>query len=290
MTDKYAASVEKAGVPSSKARKGNRRNKQSRQEARVQRGNEQLAADNRRKQFDNDWKLDWFEPLGAQTDIVEAILSSIEPEAEDILGGPVFVVVDGSSGVGKTTTALHTALTELKGNHYRQLIFAKNPTEVGDDKIGYLSGDEDDKLKAHYDTTKRIFTEFMQPQKLENDLGAGKIRLTIPNYLLGATFDYSIVILDEVQVMSPATVKMLLERCGVGTKYIILGDSYQTYAISKRKDGFKDFIDKVTHVVDGERISKSSLVSYIRLSSDENQRSEGSKFITKLYEENEILR
>lgn len=258
-------------------RKKNRKNKQDRHAERVQRGEGQLAADNRRKQFDNDWKLDWFQPLGKQQEIVDSI------QDEDI----VYTIIQGSSGVGKTTTALHTALLELRDNNFRQLVFAKNPTEVGDDKIGFLSGSETDKLQAHYDTTKRIFHEFMSPQKLENDIGSGKIRLTIPNFLLGATFDYSVVIIDEAQVMSPTTMKLLLERCGVGTKYIIMGDSKQNYSISKRKDGFKDFIDRVT---DGEDNSRSDLVTFTRLTSDENQRSEGSKFITKLYEEDEILR
>lgn len=257
-----------------------RSNKKGRHEAKLQRGYEELASDNRKRQFDNDWKLDWFSPIGKQADIVASILSN------DI----VFSVVDGSSGVGKTSTALHTALTLLRDNKYRQIVFAKNPTECGDDKIGFLSGNETDKLQAHYDSTKRIFHEFMSPQKLENDLGSGKIRLTIPNFLLGATFDYSIVIMDECQVMSPNTMKLLLERCGVGTKYIIMGDSKQNYSISKRKDGFKDYIERITGIYQGERESVSELVSYTRLTSDENQRSEGSKFITKLYEENSILR
>lgn len=273
-------------------RKKNRKNKQDRHEERLQRGNEQLAADNRKKQFDNDWKLDWFTPLGKQQDIVDAILSKDEydEEGNQTSFEKVFCTIQGSSGVGKTTTALHSALSLLKTGEYRQLIFAKNPTEVGDDKIGFLSGSETDKLQAHYDTTKRIFHEFMSPQKLENDLGSGKIRLTIPNFLLGATFDYSIVIMDECQTMSPSTMKLLLERCGVGTKYIIMGDSKQNYSISKRKDGFRDFVEQVTKEYQGERESISELVSYTRLTSDENQRSEGSKFITKLYEEGEVLR
>ncbi|AGH32088.1 PhoH-like phosphate starvation-inducible [Vibrio phage 11895-B1] len=270
-------------------RKKNRKNKQDRHEERMQRGTEQLAADIRKKQFDNDWKLDWFEPLGKQVDIVESILSKDEfdEDGNQISFEKVFCAIQGSSGVGKTTTALHTALTLLRDGSYRQLIFAKNPTEVGDDKIGFLSGSETDKLQAHYDTTKRIFHEFMSPQKLENDIGSGKIRLTIPNFLLGATFDYSIVLIDECQVMSPPTMKLLLERCGVGTKYIIMGDSKQNYSISKRQDGFKDFLSKV---LDENDNSKSNLVAFTRLTSDENQRSEGSKFITKLYDEDEILR
>jgi hypothetical protein len=199
--------------------------------------------------------------------------------------GKVFV----TGNCGKTSTALHVALTELKYNNYRQLIFIKNPAEVGDDRIGFLSGSEQDKLEAHYATTKRIFSEFMSPQKLENDIGSGKIRLEIPNFVLGATFDNAIVILDESQVMSDNTIKLLLERCGVNTKYVILGDSKQKYAISDRVDGFKGLIERVTEECQGERESISGIVSYVRMNYEENRRSEGSKFITALYEENEII-
>jgi predicted ribonuclease YlaK len=261
------------------AKKKNRRNKRTKQEERVDRGNEQLLADARKKQFDNDWKLDWFEPVGKQVDVVDAIKDPLR----------TFVIVDGSSGVGKTTAALHTALCGLKDGSYRQLIFIKNPTEVGDDKIGFLSGSEQDKLEAHYATTKRIFNEFMLPQKLENDMSSGKIRLEIPNFVLGATFDNAIVILDESQLKSENTMKLLLERCGVNTKYVILGDSKQKYAISKRVDGFRNLIERVTEEYYDDRISISEMVSYIRLNYEENRRSEGSKFITALYEENEII-
>ena len=243
---------------------------------------------NRKKSFDNDWNMEWFNPIGKQNDIVDSILGYRSEDGE-IVEGKVFTIVDGSSGVGKTTTALHTALKLLKNNHVNQLIFAKNPTEVGDDKIGFLSGSETDKLQAHYDSTKRIFHEFIAVNKLENDINNGKIRLTIPNYLLGSTFDNAIVLIDEVQLMSTSTVKLLLERCGTNTRYVIMGDSKQRYAISKRNDGFTDIINKVTGDYQGSRESKSDLVGYVRLTSDENQRSLGSKFITKLYEDGELL-
>ena len=123
----------------------------------------------------------------------------------------------------------------------------------------------------------------MSPNKLENDL-KGKIRLTIPNFLLGATFDYSIVLLDEVQVMSCDTVKLLLERCGRDTKYVIMGDSSQRYSISKRNDGFKDLIERTTSEYQGIRIPRDKgFFGYVRLKSHDNQRSEGSKLINQIY-------
>lgn len=249
--------------------------KRSRKEKRKDIGEDLLKKDKCKEHNEDNWNLDWFKPEGMQHEIIESINKN------------VFTLVNGPSGVGKTSTALWKALSALKNRDYAELVFAKNPTEAGDDKIGFLSGDEQDKLQAHYETTKLIFQNFMTTQKLENDLKQ-KIRLTIPNFLLGATFDNAIVLLDECQLMSKDTVKLLLERCGKHTKYVVMGDSRQRYAVSKRNDGFADLINKVTVEHQGIRVSKHpSMFGYVKLSRADNQRSEGSKFINKIYEEEE---
>ena len=101
-------------------------------------------------------------------------------------------------------------------------------------------------------------------------------------------FDNSIIILDECQIMSPETIKLLLERCGKHTKYIILGDSQQKYAVTRRQDGFKNFIERTTVYVEQQKLRYAkypSMVGYIKMSRHDNQRSDGSQFINKIYEE-----
>ena len=236
-------------------------------------GEQQLQEDQKKKSFSNDWTLDWFHPKGLQNEIAESMDRNW------------FTLADGPSGTGKTSTALWKALKGLKAGHYRQLIFIKNPTETGDDKIGFLSGGEQDKLQAHYETTKVIFSDFMSAEKLECDLGK-KILLKIPNFVLGATFDYAVVLIDETQVMSPATVKLLLERCGLNSTYVVMGDSNQRYAISNRADGFRDLINRATAEYQGIRIPRDGgMFGYVKMSRHDNQRSEGSKYINKLYDE-----
>lgn len=247
--------------------------RKSRKERRRELGEIQLA-DDKKKTFENDYTLDWFIPQGLQVDCIESFQKN------------VFSIIDSPSGCGKTTTALWWALTQLRARNYNQLIFIKNPTETGDDQIGYLSGSETDKLMAHYDTTKRIFHELISKNKLENDVSKDRIRLTIPNFLLGATFDNAIVIMDESQTMSPRTIKLLTERCGKNTKYIILGDSAQVYSVKRRQDGFKDLIERVTMEHHNVRWSKHEpFMGYVRMSPDDNQRSDGSRFINRLYED-----
>lgn len=248
-----------------------KRQVRDRHKERQERGEHQLVKD---KEFENDWSLDWFQPQGLQLDCVESLNKNI------------YTIIDAPSGCGKTSTALWWALNQLKSRSYNQLIFIKNPTEVGDDQIGFLSGSEGDKLMAHMDTTKRIFHEFMSKNKMEADMSKDKIRLTIPNFLLGATFDNAIIIMDEVQTMSPKTVKLLTERCGKYSKYVILGDSGQKYSVKKRGDGFWDFIERTTIEHQGIRFSKHEpMVGYCKMTRHDNMRSDGSKFINSIYED-----
>lgn len=220
----------------------------------------------------DDYRLDDFQPTEAQGEIV---LSMVWND---------LTIINGRAGTGKTTTALWKALQMLKAGDVRKLLFLKNPTEVGDDQIGFLSGDKSEKLTAHYESTKRIFQQFMAANKLETDIANGKIELNIPNYALGATWDNTIILIDEAQLMSPDTIKLLLERTGVNSRVVLIGDVRQTYAIKRRKNGLEDLLERVAPIgEDGERETVVDFIGYVELSSDENQRSRLSQFITEIY-------
>lgn len=220
----------------------------------------------------DDYRLDEFTPVGNQEAIVRSMVWN------DL------TIVNAPAGTGKTTTALWKALQMLKAGDFRKLIFLKNPTEVGDDQIGFLSGDKTDKLAAHYESTKRIFQQFMTANKLENDIASGKIELNIPNYALGATWDNSIILIDEVQLMSPNTVKLLLERAGLNTRIVIIGDVNQTYAIKRRANGLGDLLDRVVPInEEGEREAIVDFIGYVEMTTADNQRSRLSQFITEVY-------
>lgn len=224
-------------------------------------------------QGSNDWKLNLFTPSENQQPIVDSILNNY------------LTIADAPSGCGKTSVAVHTALSLYKQNVFKRVIFVKNPTEAGDDQIGFLSGDADEKLKAHFHETRRIFTQFISKGKLEIAERDEWIEMSIPNFLLGATIDDAIVIIDEGQAMSPGTMKLVIERAGRDSHVVVCGDSRQRYSVKHRDDGFSDLINKVTKVnEEGARESIFGIVGYVKLTTEDNQRSELSKLITEIYE------
>lgn len=211
-------------------------------------------------------------------------LTENQQKIEDSIYGCVATVVQGTAGVGKTSVAVRTALKLLKENNgYDTVYFVKNPTESGDDAIGFLTGDKDEKLEKHFEVMRGVFLEFMSKGALECDEKNGRIKFEIPNYLQGATLKNCILILDETQNMSPSTLKMLMERLGENSKLIVLGDKHQTYAVNSRKDGFTDFIHRITKVDEDVRYSVEPLFNYIELTSTDNKRSELSKRVTEIY-------
>ena len=121
---------------------------------REDRGNQQQASVN--SVNGEKYKLDWFKPQGRQQEIVDAV------DQYDWVG------VQAPSGTGKTTTVVWKALN-LLGKGYRKIVFVKNPTEAGDDQIGFLTGNEGSKLEPHFDAMRGVFLDFMSKGKLESD-------------------------------------------------------------------------------------------------------------------------
>jgi len=216
--------------------------------------------------------LNWFNPINEQADIVESMNNN------DL------TIVDSPSGTGKSTTVLWKALKDYGAKRFNKIVLVKNPTEAGDDQIGFLTGDADNKISYHIEVMKGIFQQFMSKQKLENDLKAGNIVITIPNFLLGTTIEDAVIILEEAQTMSPNTVKLISERAGEGSIVVVVGDSNQRYSVRKREDGLKDLISRVTTRTPEGLVSAYPSVGYVKMSSDNNMRSALSRFITEIYE------
>lgn len=231
-----------------------------------------MVADAERK-YNSHFNLDWFQPTELQKEIQMSYWSN------DL------TVVQGSSGTGKSTTVIHAALQDIKDRRYRQLVFVKTPAELGDDKIGFLSGSADEKLERHFQSMRTIFHSFMTVEKLKMEEAHKVIRFDIPNFIAGETLDNTIFIIDEGQLISDNTMKLLVERAGINTKVVILGDKAQTYAKDYRTDGLSRFIDMITEVdEDGVRHSVEPTMGYVELKAGDNMRSALSKRVVELYE------
>lgn len=251
----------------------NRQEQQDRKNAKRNAQKKHKVADDERK-HNSHFTLDWFHPTPIQESIVESYYFN------DL------TIIKGSSGTGKTTTAIWLALQDLKDRRVDKIIFCKTPAELGDDKIGFTPGDKKDKLEPHFNTMRGVFHSFMSKEKLVMEEAHGHIEMTIPNFMIGATLDNCIFVIDEGQLLSKSTMKLCLERAGKNCKVILLGDSAQPYAKDKRNDGLADFVARVTEKDEetGDLVSKVGCIGIVEMKAADNMRSPLSRTIVELYE------
>lgn len=224
--------------------------------------------------YTGQWDLDWYKPNEHQSLIFECI----DDEDVDV------VLINAKSGSGKSTSAIWKALSDVRKGKYKQVMFVKTPAEYGDDQIGFLSGDKDQKLEKHFEVMRGIFYDFMPKTKLITDEKKGVIKFNIPNFLAGATLYNTILIIDEAQTMGPLTLKLLLERLGEGSKAFVLYDHDQCYSSKKRENGAKHLEDLVVERDNlDEVISVEEFFEYVEIPISANMRSRISRKVTELY-------
>lgn len=241
---------------------------------RVERGNKGVADDH---MVNNEsYSLEWFKPTESQQELVRSMIEN------DL------TLVQGSSGSGKSTTVIWKALKDLKAGHYKKILFVKTPNESSDDLIGFLPSTADDKLQVHFEATRSVFHQFMSKEKLVMEEKRGRISFKIPNFIQGATFENTLMILDESQSLSPNTMKLVMERVGKGSKIVVCADKRQRYSYRKREDGFTNFVNMVTAVDEDGRYSNVDTIGYVEIPASANMRSDLSRLIVTLYEEESI--
>lgn len=157
------------------------------------------------------------------------------------------VICDSKAGSGKSAVAISNA-TKLVGSNspYKTLIYIRNTVDDvsnKDEEIGFLSGNEE-KVKGYlepfYDTITAIAENKLKSSKLKGEqytekleetkdliIGKYNMQATTALYMRGRTFNDAVVILDEAQNMSKATMLKLLTRLGRNIKLVVIGSLRQ---------------------------------------------------------------
>jgi PhoH-like ATPase len=164
------------------------------------------------------------------------------------------VTVIGKAGTGKTllATAVGGQLT-VENKLYKKMIVYKPIIPVGRD-IGFLPGEQEDKLKpwmaSIYDalefimdnrkeekplkvgkgkksTTYYDYEEKSAIDKVEFLIDQGLIELSALTYIRGRSLPKLFIIVDEAQNLTPHELKTIISRAGDDTKIILTGDPYQ---------------------------------------------------------------
>ena len=152
------------------------------------------------------------------------------------------VIVKGMAGTAKTfytlAVGLH-ALLEQEEPAYRRILISR-PNAQFDDDIGFLPGDESEKiapllrpvvdnleLLVDQNEKERFADERSLSGKVEELFDRGIVDAQALNFIRGRSISKTYLVIDEAQNLTPKQAKGIITRAGTGTKIILLGDPQQ---------------------------------------------------------------
>lgn len=152
------------------------------------------------------------------------------------------VIVKGMAGTAKTFYSLAVGLEKTLNSdtmEYRRILISR-PNSQFDDEIGFLPGDEQDKIAPlmrpvidnleqliDSDEKERYKNETELRSKVEEVFDRGLIQAEALNFIRGRSIVKTYLIIDEAQNTTPNQIKGIITRAGKGTKIVLLGDPFQ---------------------------------------------------------------
>lgn len=156
-------------------------------------------------------------------------------------------ICTGPAGTGKTLLSVFEALLLLKnqGDIYKEIKLVKSITQLKNEELGTLPGDEKDKLKFHMMSYLDAFHKLIGETNTNKLIETGLIKLEVFGAIRGRSFTNAIIIIDEFQNISHDNAKTFLTRFSDNTKVIVLGDSGQIDLRDKRDSSLERLAARV---------------------------------------------
>lgn len=173
----------------------------------------------RREQPTEVYKLEAFKEIKPLNYIQDVYLNAIK--TNDIVFGI------GSAGTGKTFVAASYAASQLFHRYIDKIILTRPNVETGN-SLGFLPGTLEEKYYPYLEPFESVFVRALGKGFYEYAIKNKAIDPRPLGFMRGATFENSIVLVDECQNMTKTEFKMLLSRIGKGCKIILSGDQTQS--------------------------------------------------------------
>jgi len=187
------------------------------------------------------------------------------------------VFVDGPAGSAKSYLAVYGALQMLLKKQIQQIVYIRSIVESASKSIGSLPGEIGDKFHPWSLPLLEKLDELVGP-KISGELMKNNYVKCLPvNFVRGLTFRDSFVIVDEAQNMCSQELTTILTRFGENSKYVVIGDSFQSDIGSK--NGFT----KIRSAFNDKESEDRGIHNFV-FGPNEVVRSEILKFIVKKLE------
>ena len=199
-----------------------------------------------------------------------AIEALLKPASEVPL-----VILKGSAGTAKTFLSLACGLEQTMNRRDYKKVLILRPNIKFDDDIGFLKGDEMDKIlpliRPCLDNLEALVSNKEDSIGETNDkvkelFDRGYVTAEALAYLRGRSISNTYILIDEAQNTTPNQMLGIITRAGIGTKIVIVGDPYQidNPKVDKKNNGL---------VYAAEKMRNSSLCMQLTFENEECTRS-----------------
>lgn len=145
----------------------------------------------------------------------------------------------GGPGAGKTMVAVCYALSLLVNKEIDRIIITRPMVEAkGENDLGALPGEINDKLNLYMLPMLDIFERTLGKEKLMNYIERGKIQMLPLGYMRGISLYKTCLIADEFENSNITLAKLLVTRLGESSKIAICGDPIQQDSRSESGLGY----------------------------------------------------
>jgi phosphate starvation-inducible PhoH-like protein len=187
------------------------------------------------------------------------------------------IFVDGPAGSAKSYLSVFAGLQLLLKKQINQIVYIRSIVESATKSIGSLPGELNDKFHPWSLPLIEKLEELVGP-KIAGELIRNNYVKCLPvNFVRGLTFKDSFVIVDESQNLTPQELTTILTRFGENTKYVVIGDSFQSDI------GNKNGFTKIRSSFDDQESEDKGINNFV-FGENEVVRSEILRFIVKKLE------
>jgi phosphate starvation-inducible PhoH-like protein len=141
----------------------------------------------------------------------------------------------GCAGTGKTYVSMYLALKEIEHSRSRRRKLVIIRTAQSSKDIGFLPGNEKQKLEVYEAPYKAICAELYRRDDAYDILKQkGVIEFHSTSFLRGTTIEDAVILVDEVQNQRYSELRTVLTRMGDRSRLVLCGDTKQDDLSSER--------------------------------------------------------
>ena len=151
----------------------------------------------------------------------------------------------GPAGTGKTWIATRVALEHLISNKVEKIVVTKPIIEAGEEKLGYLPGEMEEKIFPYFQSIMDCFEDHIGPVAVKRLIDGHKIEFLPTAYCRGRNIKNSYILIDEAQNLTKKGIKLLMTRIAEGSVMAINGDTDQCDLPNPANSGFLPAVESL---------------------------------------------